>query len=193
MVLWSHFKRAENNWNVSVGKNGGTGEMICIKSLFNDEMGLHNLNYENSALLKQKLNLAGGCRNYVWFSCVQIEGYLIRHTGTRACLAVAQRWHLVWKVMTAKGMSATHKQHSTLEWNRLCRPCGLTKRHRLCFASLHFSNTSLLSAWNDARDTLVRSQESRIGFDQTLSTSRKSMSPREQDSLFSLAPSLFAL
>lgn len=92
-----------------------------------------------------------------------MEMYLIRHAGTS--LAVAQRGHLVWKVNTRKGMSATHKQHGTLERNRFCRSHGLTKCHCLCSAFSIFpyqlalwSEMSLLCFLNDACDILVRAR-----------------------------------
>lgn len=80
--------------------------------------------------------------------CRQIEGYLMSHTGTCACSAVARRWHLVWKVTAGKAMSAAHKQHSGLAWNRLCPSCGFAKCQCLLFCGFAlFPN--LLLTWKE--------------------------------------------
>lgn len=67
------------------------------------------------------------------------------HTEITACLAVAQEGRDRKRVVCHP-----QKHSSTLEWNRPCQALCLLvvsrKHHCLCFASFHFSNTSLLSA-----------------------------------------------
>lgn len=117
--------------------------------------------------------------------CRQIEGYLMSHTGTCACSAVARRWHLVWKVTAGKAVSAAHKQHSALAWNRLCPSCGFAKCQCLLFCGFAlFPN--LLLTWSEPfginlGTPLLGPPNQEWGFD---------LSWWAADSLFGLVPSL---
>lgn len=158
------------------------------KSHFNNDTALHNV--AQPQLLKAiHLQISihrvlMGLKKLLMF-CRQIEGYLMSHTGTCACSAVARRWHLVWKVTGGKAMSAAHKQHSTLAWNRLWPSCGFAKCQCLLFCGFAlFPN--LLLTWNEpfrnqSWDTLTRTLSQDRGCD---------LSPWAADSLFGLVPSL---
>lgn len=89
-------------------------------------MGLRNLNYWKSLIFRfQYIVSWWGWGN--WMFCRQCGGYLMSHTGTCACLAVAQRWHLLWKVTAAKcnvHLSQNNLAHTRGTGSALPVDCG---------------------------------------------------------------------